>query len=238
MTALQWTLWIVGLCLQSLLLAVLTQGAARRFPALFAYVVCLVGTTTADILASVLFGVSTSKFVNYYWSAELVRQSALFALVAALAFHVIPSSGRKGQVYNRLFTVAAVAIWAGSLLITYDPRMNRWMTAVVRNLSFFTGILNLIAWFAYARAQNRDMVRLMIVAGLGLQMTGEAIGQAIRQMRIWEASNLTGGLIIVLSHMLCLYIWWRALSIDAPKRNRQRPELALGDLESRHSPSG
>lgn len=237
MKALQWTLWIVGLGLQSLLLAALSQGVGRKFPALLAYVICLVGTTTGDILASVMLGESTNRFVTYYWSAELVRQSALFGLVVSLASHVMPED-RKGQAYHRLFTVAAIAVWAGSIMWNYDPRINRWMTVVVRNLSFFTGMLNLFAWFAYARARERDMIRLMVVAGLGLQMTGEAIGQAIRQMRAWDNSNLIGGLIVVLSHLLCLFIWWRALRAGESSPSEDERELGLGDLESRHSPSG
>ena len=53
---------------------------------------------------------------------------------------------------------------------------------MIRNLSFFTGVLNLGVWFAYARSRIRDTRRLIIAAGLGLQMTGEAIGHAIRQL--------------------------------------------------------
>lgn len=211
--ALQWMLWIVGLGLQSLLIATLAQGAGREFPALFAYVICLLGTTTADILAFVVLGKKSSSFVMYYWSAELVRQTALFAMVVMLAVGVIPS-GRKSEAYSRIFSVAAVTIWLGSILMYHTQDLNTWMTSVVRNLSFFTGVMNLFVWFAYARSQSRELTRLMISAGLGLQMTGEAIGQAIRQLNYSRNTNLAGAIFIVVTHLLCLYIWWRALQND------------------------
>lgn len=86
------------------------------------------------------------------------------------------------------------------------------MTTVARNLSFFTAVLNLVAWFMFVRVQPRDVQRLMIAGGLGLQMTGEAIGQAVRQMNVSMQVSLGGSIFIVLTHLLCLFIWWRALT--------------------------
>jgi hypothetical protein len=239
MKVLQWVLWLLGLSLQSLLLAALTQGGGRQFPPLFAYVLCLLATTIAEIVAYVSFGKASSAFGAYYWSAELIRQTALFALVVSLAAHIMPTDG-KGEVYGRWITISAVGIWAGSLLLYYDPDLNTWMTTVARNLSFFTGILNLFVWFAYARTKSSDITRLMIAAGLGLQMTGAAIGQAIRLMNYSKGSKLAGALLMVFSHMICLFIWWRAFrmeertddSDDDPDGGHQ---IGLGSLETRSS---
>lgn len=220
MKTLQWSLWLIGLTLQSLLVIALAHGAGRQFPALFAYVVCLLGTTMADILAFIFMGKTSASFATYYWSAELVRQSMLFALVVSLALHSVQSL-KKEQSYGRMITLVSVIVWAGSILLHYDANVGTWMTAVVRNLSFFTGVLNLIVWFSYARIKDRDMTRLMITAGLGLQMTGEAIGQAIRLMDLSRRSDLIGALFVVLSHMLCLFIWWRAFETQNAMEARQ-----------------
>lgn len=241
MIVLQWALWLMGLSLQSLLLAALSQGSGRQFPALFAYVLCLLGTTTAEIVAFMAFGKSSSAFGAYYWSAELLRQTSLFALVVSLAAHVIPTD-RKGDAYGRLITISALAIWAGSLLAYYDPNLNKWMTKVVRNLSFFTGILNLFVWFAYARSRGSDITRLMVAAGLGLQMTGEAIGQAIRLINYSKSSKLAGALLVVISHLMCLFIWWRALrtfdEADPDGDDAGGHTIRLGSLETRRSLPG
>jgi hypothetical protein len=242
MKVLQWALWLVGLGLQSLLLAALSQGAGRQFPPLIVYVLCLLGTTTAEIIAVQAFGRSSSSFGVYYWSAELVRQTALFALVVSLAAHIIPTD-RKGQAYGRLLTTSAIAIWAGSLLAYYDANLNLWMTSVVRNLSFYTGILNLFVWFAYARLRTTDVTRLMIAAGLGLQMTGAAIGQAIRLMNYSKNSKLAGALLMVISHMICIFIWWRAFRVEhtagsGNPDDDEAPEVQLSGLETHRSVPG
>jgi hypothetical protein len=208
---LQWIFWVIGLSLQLLLTATLWQRAGREFPALFAYIGCLVVTTTADILAYAVLGKSSYYYRTYYWSAELLRQTALFALVISLAMHMMPH-GRRTAAFARLIALAGGAIWIGSVAICYSTNLNNWMTTVARNLSFFTAVLNLVAWFMFVRVQPRDVQRLMIAGGLGLQMTGEAIGQAVRQMNVSMQVSLLGSIFIVLTHLLCLFIWWRALT--------------------------
>jgi hypothetical protein len=211
-TVLQWVLWLIGLGLQGLLILTLFHGAWREFPALFAYIAALVATTTGEIIASTVLGKRSAYFLSYYWSAELLRQTALFALVVSLVVHAFPSD-RKSESYSRLMTAPAVLLWLLSITLHYSSDVNDWMTAAVRNISFLTGVLNLLAWFCYVKAGARDTTRLMIAGGLGLQMTGEAIGQAIRQMnpKSYEVM-FAGAMIIVITHLLCLFIWWRALS--------------------------
>jgi hypothetical protein len=48
----------------------------------------------------------------------------------------------------------------------------------------------------------------MVSGGLGIQMAGKAIGHSLRQLS--PLNPLAGDLVIVLSHLLCLYIWWHA----------------------------
>lgn len=213
LTVVQWAFWVIGLGLQVLLTVALSQGAGREFPILFAYILCLLVTTAVDILAITFFGRTSFSYQRYYWSAELVRQSVLFAMVVSLAMHMMPA-GRKSDAAARLMAIAGAVIWIGSVLICYSPKLNIWMTTVVRNLSFFTGVLNLVVWFIFAKSEPRDTQRLMIAGGLGLQMTGEAIGQALRQMNLSRDVSFAGSIFVVLTHFLCLFIWWRALVQD------------------------
>jgi len=210
---LQWVFWIVGLGLDVLLTITLWQRWAKEFPALFAYITCLLLTTTIDIWAYLIVGKGSYSFRTYYWSAELIRQSALFAVVVALAMHILPE-GRRTSAFGRMTGLAGAAIWVGSVAICYSGFLNTWMSAVVRNLSFFTGVLNLLVWFMFARVQPRDTLRLMIAGGLGLQMTGDAIGQAIRQLHLSTSVSLAGGIFMIVTHFLCLFIWWRAFNLD------------------------
>ena len=210
----QWMFWAVGLGLQILLMLALSRGYWREFPVLFAYIVCLLGTTTAEILATIFIGRGSTQYKTYYWLAELIRQSVLFALVVSLAVHATPET-RRTEMVGRWIALMGALIWFGSVITFYSGDLNLWMTTVVRNLSFFTGILTLLVWFAYVSLRNRDTQRLMIAGGLGLQMTGEAIGQAFRQLNLSFGATLAGSIFIVLTHLVCLYIWWRALAVPS-----------------------
>lgn len=209
---LQWALWAIGLTLQYLVVAALLQGPYREFRAVLVFVVALLITTITDIAANFTIGRGNSVFRHYYWSAELVRQSALFAVVVSLFLSVL-RRGRPRLALLRLAAIAAVLFWGGTLLFLYDPDINLWMTKVVRNLSFGSALLNLFVWFTLISGQEKDARRLLIAGGLGLQMTGEAIGQSVRHL-LGSSSYvlLAGSLVIVLTHFLCLLIWWHAFS--------------------------
>jgi xanthosine utilization system XapX-like protein len=156
-------------------------------------------------------GRASTIYQNYYWGAELTRQSAMFLVVVSLALDVIPDNRRRRMILN-LVMAGAGLFWLGSLLLTYQSELNPWMTQVVRNLSFGSAVLDLGLWFALISSRSRDTTRLMIVGGLGLQMTGEAIGTSIRQLLPGWNTALAGSLFVVFAHFLCLVIWLYAFS--------------------------
>jgi hypothetical protein len=207
MRYLQWAFWVSGLYLQFLVLAALMSGPYREFPVLFLYIVCLLVTTVSDI---VLYTIRHPAYANAYWASEVIRQSALFSVVISMVLSAIPEArSRRATLY--VVFAAALLFWAGSMAVHYQPAVNRWMTGVIRDLSFCSAVLNLGLWFVLISRPNRNMRQLLIAGGLGIQMTGDAIGQSIRQMQLSAATFHAGNILIVLTHLLCLYIWTRAL---------------------------
>jgi hypothetical protein len=101
--------------------------------------------------------------------------------------------------------------WAASVGPTYNPELNTWMNRVVRNLSFGTAVLNLGLWFVLISTRSGDIRRLVISGALGLQMTGEALGQSFRHLFPQEVTALTASLFVVGAHFACLLIWWQTL---------------------------
>jgi hypothetical protein len=215
MEVVQWTLWVVGLSLQFLVLTELIWGGLyKEFPIIFGYTLILLITTSIDIACYLLSLSKHPLYSDYYWTAELIRQSGLFSVVISLVLDVMPA-GERRQTFLRLVILAAVVFWFGSIVIHRNDHLNIWMTQVTRNLSFCSAIVNLILWFVMISTPQRDARRLMITGGLGLQMTGEAIGQSIRylNLQISEVAFTTASILIVLAHFLCLYIWWQAFSL-------------------------
>jgi hypothetical protein len=217
---LQWALWAVGLTLQYVVLTALLQGPYREFRSVLVFVVALLITTITDIATFFTIGRTNPVFKNYYWAAELVRQSTLFAVVVSLLLHVI-EKGRRRSALLRLVTLAAILFWACTLILLHGPDLDAWMTKVVRNLSFGSAVINLVVWFTLISTEDRDARRLLVAGGLGIQMTGEAIGQSVRHLFPGYNTGLAGSLLIVFTHFFCLLIWWHAFAhVSGPTHPR------------------
>src|SRR5216684_3667992 len=135
MPILQWSLWAVGLTLQYLVTLALIAGPFRQFTVVFAYILCLIITTVTDIIMSFDLGSLGKIYLSYYWTADLLRESALYAVVISLVLHAMPD-GRRRAALVRLLIVVAILFWIGSILVYQEPNLNKWMVKVVRNLSF------------------------------------------------------------------------------------------------------
>lgn len=225
MKYLQWAFWIIGLNLQLLVISAFLQGAVRQFPIIFGYCVCLLVTTVTDIGAYTLLGSRHPAYATYYWLAELIRQSGLFCVVISLVMDALPE-GRNRTALLRTVVTGAFVLWAGSIIVHHHWRISLWMTRVVRDLSFSSAVVNLLLWFALISARQRDTRRLLITGGLGLQMTGEAIGQSIRQLSRSPVAVMGGNIIIVVTHFICLYIWWQAIRNSLSPAEKRRREVA------------
>ena len=205
----QWAFWIIGLTFQYLVTQALLSGPFRQFTVIFAYLLCLAITTITDILMRLDVGKLSSTYIRYYWAMDLLRESAVYAVVISLVLHAMPDSRRRAALL-RVLVALALLFWAGSIVVYQDPNVSKWMTKVVRNLSFCSAVSTLILWFVLIASEKRDTRLLVITGGLGLQMTGEAIGHSLIQ--ISKSTQMVGVLTLMFAHFLCLYIWWRAFS--------------------------
>ena len=227
MLYLQWSFWIVGLALHYLLLtSLLTEGRYKSYLAIFIYSICLVVTTFTDIFFVLDIGQVNQAYRWYYFIADLLRQSALYCVVISLVMHAMPQDRRRAALV-RLLILLAFLFWSGTLFAFQDARISSWMTKVVRNLSFCTAIVNLALWFILIASEKKDALLLTITGGLGLQITGEAIGQSLRQ--ISKSTELAGNILLVLAHFLCLYIWWHAFDRSAVTASRPLTRSASGE---------
>jgi hypothetical protein len=224
-TLFQWFLWATGLALQFLVLSALGRGAWRRYPFLLLFTSVLSATTISDIYMYLTVR-DRDLWLTYYWSAEVMRQTAVFLLVAGFAVSATPPSARGAGLALRVAVLTGALYWAGCLALTHDPDRSQWMTRFVRNLSFGSAVVNLGVWFYLISTGQRRVITLLLAGGLGIQMTGEAIGQSLRQMfpHNYEIGNVVG----VVAHFACLLIWWRALSSE------KQPTRAAGTRTAGH----
>lgn len=198
--------------------ALLRKALFKRFPFVFLYCLSLFLKTVID--AAMVFDVAEwpQSFLRQYWAIELYLSCLTILIVLGLIWQAMEGSKtRVTMMLGLILIVVAVALI--SLLLRGSP-YNEAMTTVVRNLSFCAAAMNFLLWFFLIGRRKRDTSLLLISSGLGVQMAGHAIGHSLRQM--WRISRdlvPVGNTIIVISHFLCLFIWWYALRRAAdPKR--------------------
>jgi hypothetical protein len=198
----QFLMWAAGLIVQYLVISALLRGGWKQFPLVLLYVVVLSFTTLTDIAAFFVLREKRSWSL-YYWSAELIRQSALYAVIVSIGLRVLPGRMTRPQLV-RYAAAFAVLFYAGCLVLLYEFDVNLWMTGVVRNVSFASAVLNLAVWLYTISTHPRDMMVLLIACGLGIQITGEAVGQSLRHLfpAWWLAANL----LVVGAHFACMLI--------------------------------
>jgi hypothetical protein len=71
-------------------------------------------------------------------------------------------------------------------------------------------------WGKLLASKKKDHQLLMLSGALGIQFAGSAIGQSVRQLTLGplgrnSAVALVGSVMVVLSNVICLYLWWQAL---------------------------
>jgi hypothetical protein len=196
---------IAGTVLQLLLVAAMFRAGAREYRVLFVY--CVVLLVTSAVEATTFLGANrVTTSTAYYWTSDSIRQVLLYVVVISLIFSASDQSTKRASI-RRLLIAGSSLFAALSLYFTYNRGLDLWMTQFSRNVGFLAVILNLILWAALLKHRRPDQTLLLVSGGMGIQMAGKAIGHSLRQLRLTVTA---GDLVIVLSHLLCLYIWWQA----------------------------
>jgi hypothetical protein len=227
MVGLQWLIFFVSLTLQVLVIAQLRRGAYREYPFIFIYSLALIMTSVAD--AAVFADLATIPAMVYYRN-EALRQFLLFTVVVSLMDRTMRNRPHRARV-RALLTLFALVVVLVSMYVhrdAYGSHFSVWATQVSRDVSFGSVILTLLLWVTLVSSRRRDVQLLMLTGGLGLQFTGEAISQSIRQLAIHNHYRLVesaGGVAFVASHLIRLYVWREALrKTGIPEHIKNEPD--------------
>ncbi|MCU1237524.1 MAG: hypothetical protein JWP63_5491 [Candidatus Solibacter sp.] len=212
--------YLVGLSLELAIMVVLLRGQWRRYPFAFLYLIGEFLVTVLEIEPSLGRGTATDaekhSFAILYWINERILHVLLFLLVISLVYRATAHLRPRRTLL--LLVIAGTLVFAGvTLLIHFDGgvRLGKWMTPWTRDLNFFAAVLDVGLWAMLIGARNKDYKLLLISGALGIQVTGEAIGQALRDMSNSPlVATLTGDFITV-ANIACLYIWWQAFRLPA-----------------------
>jgi len=220
---LQYVGWFIGLPLELLIIAALIRGPYRRFPVVLAYSVVLFLTTVIEVS---VYHIGTSGILSghtwarYYWYDEGARQVLLFAAVISLIYHA--SSGSQSRPRLALMLTAGSILFAGATFMIHHgghARVGEWMTLWIRDLAFCAAILDLGLWLLLLATRRTESRLLLLSGGLGIQFTGEALGESLRNLFPLELSP--GDVVSLLAGLAALWIWWHALRpVSVPETAR------------------
>jgi hypothetical protein len=225
--ALQVCGWLIGLPLEFLIIAALLRGGYRRFPLIFIYVIGDFLTTVVELPSALGYNRGMQWAANalpaVYWLDEVIMQVLVYAVVMSLIYQATDKL-RSRRIVRALLIAGAILFAGISFLVHRSPALNwgSFMTPWTRDLNFCSAILDLALWMMLIAAREKDHRLLLLSGGLGIQFTGEAVGESTRDLAMRSHSrpiSLLGNALIMLTNLLFLYIWWQALR-TGPERKR------------------
>jgi uncharacterized BrkB/YihY/UPF0761 family membrane protein len=216
---LQGALWIIGVGLQILVITSLLRGAHKRFPFVLAYSMTLFLTTVVEIASMIDKGGFTAKAANFYWINDLILTSLVYCVVISLIYSSL-SPDRRARIGRWLIVGAALVALISATAHRDDVYRSLERTKLSRDLNFTAAGLDMLLWLILLASRKRERELLMVSGGLGIQFTGAAIGHSLRQLsQNWPSAVFAGGLIVVITHFMCLYVWWEAFRKATDRRN-------------------
>jgi hypothetical protein len=228
MFALQLILWALGLPLMLLVIAALWRGPYRQYPVLFIYQIVDFLFTIASLPSYLAYYVdhdltARARMAQWSWWDDLLLLPLVLAVVIALIFRA--TENIRSRRMMRAASVGYATLIAGvSFLVHYGPGMPNgvWMALWIRDLNFFgSTVLDLALWVLLLWSRSKESRLLLVSGGLGIQFTGEAIGDSLRSMAVQHRSralSFTGSLLTTLVDLASLYIIWQAV------RTRKSPD--------------
>jgi hypothetical protein len=203
----------ISLLLRLLVIRYLLKGSFRKYPILLAYCVAEVVTTIAEVLVSDY--APHQWFIRLYYSDEVGIDLLLFLMVTTLTYRALegnPMRGGAGRVLG-LITVGVVTV----PFIIFYPSIHdfAWFFNNYSNvLNFGAAIMNLVLWTALIGATKRDAQLLTVSAGLGIQVTAQAIGFSVRHF-LPPHQRWLPDLFMTMASLPAAYLWWRAFKPPA-----------------------
>lgn len=240
--ALQLVFWGIGLPLIVMVIAAMLRGPYKEFPVLFVYVITEFLLTIAGLPAYFDYyfkhspGARTRMADWNFWN-DLIIEALIYAVVISLIYKAA-SHFRSRRIVLTGIIGGAILIAAISFVVHFDRsalRKGLWMAPIMLDLSFVSEILDLGLWALLISRRKRDLRLLLVTGGLGIQFTGEAIGDSLRSMATQRHSHglsYTGSFLITLADLTALYIFWQAFRRNG-KPTRQTSAAGPGGIAER-----
>jgi len=225
----------IGIALQVALVFFLLPRGVRKFPILMLHAVARLLADAAEVTLSRKLGFGAALYAKVYWTSEVFIDMLLFLMVIVFTYQVLEGSPMRAQAARLLTGVGVVAVLAPFAI--YHQRVlfsNNWFNGVIQWLNFGAGIMNLALWTALLANKKRDPQLVAVSIGLGLAVTGAALGFGFRQFFRQGGMRNAANLEQILTHLLGLTVWCWTFR---PSWMREQPPRPPQTQPSRPSPA-
>jgi hypothetical protein len=230
-----------------LLVVFLLIGSIRKYQVVLLYVswelFATVGLTFLDLRlhGTAQLGAPTDAsrlYARLYWTNDVIVDLLRFVLVTVLIYQVVGSAKPLlGRLLSGLVLAMIVLPFVlfhpifpapQSLPSAFDmyPR-GAWFNSTSQLLNFGAAIMNVILWGALLQAKKRDPQILPVSLGLGILVTGSAIGYGLRHFSSEGGTTAAFNLFVNLTQLAAWLIWCRAFW---PASVRKKPGAAVQSL--------
>lgn len=220
--------WCVGLPLMLLVIAAMVRGPYKQYPVLFIYTVANLLFTVAGMpsyIAYYFYRRLDARVGMAQWDFydELILEPLAYAVVISLIY-VAASHVRSRRAVLVGTIGGAILIAAISFFIHFSPSVEHgvWLADWQRDLDLCSEILALGLWALLLSTRGRNTRLLLVTGGLGIQFTGEAIGQALRSIASPGHSHglsYAGSFFSTVADLTALYVFWQAFRNHKPNPN-------------------
>jgi hypothetical protein len=216
-----------------LLIVFLLLGPTGKFWVFLLYIswelFANVGLTIADLRLHGTAQLATDAgklYAKLYWTNDVIVDLLRFVLVTVLIYKVVGSS--KPLIGRLLSGLVLAMIVLPFLLFSpiFPPGTSashyptgEWFNSASQLLNFGAAIMNVILWGALIQSRNRDSQILAVSVGLGILVTGTAIGYGLRHFVPQGGFTAVFNLFLNLLQLGVWLIWCRAFW---PKPRRPR----------------
>ena len=212
-----------GMALQVVVVLLLLLGPFRRYALLLAYCGVQLAATVAEVVLSHEGGREAGRqsalFIRVYWIDEIVIDSLLFLLVIVLTYRALEGKPQRAVFGKILAFVVVVTAIAPFLVFHSRPLFKTsWFNGTSQFLNFGAALMNLALWTAMLSNKRRDAQLLAVSAGLGVLVTGAAVGYGLRQFTVRGGNpRELANLFKAASYVLSMAIWCWAFRRKARK---------------------
>jgi hypothetical protein len=231
--------YLIWFPLELLAITGMLRCGYRRYLFVFIYVIADFLTTAVEVPVDLSYYAGNhnkyalNSLINFYWIDEAIMQALVYAAVISLIYYA--TSTLRSRRILRISLIGFAVLFAGvSFLIHFDPsnpKVGEWTTPWNSNLKFCSAILDMALWGLLIVSREKDHRLLMLSGALGIQFTGNAIGQALRNLALphhtyWMV--YTGDAAVVVFNLAFIYLVWQAFRVVKPKAQISRGAEGCG----------